>query len=474
MVFAPTMLLMIPFIIWWREWSILLAVAQSMAICLLFGFTLYMIGRKTTQELFRKEALATVGFSWISLSIISALPIYFGGMASTFTDAFFESTSGITTTGATILGSIETQPRSLIFWRAFLHFVGGLGIVVFFIAILPLLGAGGKSLFKQEAAGPIPEGFTPRIKDTAINLCKLYIGLNVVCFLVLLALGLSYFDALCHAMSLLATGGYSNRDASAGHFGWLIQWVFILFMFIGATNFRLHLRFIKGDFLCYFKSEEFRLYCAIILGGALILTLALFFHRSVFVSNPGGLNLRDGLFSTITIVTTTGFGTVDYDMWPQVCRMTILILMFTGGMAGSTSGGMKVVRLLLLWKIARFHLSREASPNRVRTLKIDGRNIDKNTIHDTLVYFFVHTAILVAACLVVALIMESQPLLTTISAVVSCVNNIGPGLELVGPMADFSAQATPVKWILSCLMLLGRLEHFVLLVLFSPSFWTYR
>lgn len=451
-----------------------LVLAESMAVCGLIGFMLYMIGRRTTEELFRKEALATVGFSWILISFVAALPIYLGGMTSTFTDAFFESTSGITTTGASILNHIEIQPRSLVFWRAFLHFVGGLGIVVFFIALLPLLGAGGKTLFRQEVAGPIPEGFTPRIKDTALNLCKLYIGLNVLAFVVFISLGLSFFDALCHAMSVIATGGYSNRDASAGHFGWLVQWAIILFMFIGATNFRLHLRFIRGDFLCYFRSEEFRLYCAIVAGGAVILTLALFFHGNPFVSNPGTWNPRDALFNTLTIVTTTGFGTVDFDQWPQVCRMTILILMFTGGMAGSTSGGMKMVRLLLLWKIARFHLSREASPNRVRTLKIDNNNIDKNTIHDTLVFFFVHTAIIVTACLLVALIMENQPLLTTISAVVACINNIGPGLELVGPMLNFSEQAMPVKWILSCLMLLGRLEHFVLLVLFSPSFWSYR
>lgn len=469
--FAPSMLLIIPFAIWWQEWNVIVAVVEAMALTILLAAGLYTVGRSASEELFRREALATVAFSWIIISLVSALPFHLGGMTSTFTDAWFEATSGITTTGASILVEIEAKPHSLLFWRALLHFIGGLGIVVFFIAILPILGVGGKTLFKQEAAGPIPEGFTPRIKDTAIKLCKLYVGLNLALFLILIAAGLSFFDALVHAMSTIATGGFSNRDASVGHFGWLIQWIILLFMFVGATNFRLHLRFLRGDFLCYFRSEEFRLYAGLVLIAALAITVLLFFHRTIEVSNPGGWNFRDAFFNTLTIVTTTGFGTVDFDAWPQVCRMIILLLMFSGGMAGSTSGGMKLIRFLLLWKVARFHLSREASPHRVRTLKVDGRPIDSSTIHDTLVFFFIHTAIMATAFLIVALIMEDQPLLTTISAVVACVNNIGPGLELVGPMESFASQAMPVKWVLSALMILGRLEHFVVLVIFSPAFW---
>lgn len=472
--FTPSMLLMLPFALWWGEWNVIMAIGEAMALTFLLGGVLYMIGRSATEEIFRKEALATVAFSWILLSLVSAIPFHLGGMTGTFTDAWFEATSGITTTGASILTSIEAQPRSLLFWRGFLHFIGGLGIVVFFIAILPVLGVGGKTLFKQEAAGPIPEGFTPRIKDTAINLCKLYVGLNAALFLIFIAFGLSFFDALVHAMSTIATGGFSNRDASAGHFGWLIQWIILLFMFVGATNFRLHLRFLKGDFLCYFRSEEFRLYTTLVLVAAVAMTILLFFHRTIAVSNPGGWSFRDALFNTLTIVTTTGFGTVDFDAWPQVCRMIILLIMFSGGMAGSTSGGMKLIRFLILWKVARFHLSREASPHRVRTLKVDGRPIDPGTIHDTLVFFFVHAAIMTTACMLVALIMENQPLLTTISAVISCVNNIGPGLELVGPMESFASQAMPAKWILTALMIMGRLEHFVILIIFSPSFWARR
>jgi trk system potassium uptake protein TrkH len=473
-VFSLSMLTMLPFALWYREVHSLIALLESMGIGLMLAAILYLIGRSAKGDIFRREAVAVVSISWILVAALGALPFVAGGMTNNYTDAYFEAMSGLTTTGSTTLTFVEGQPRALLFWRSFLHFIGGLGIVVFFVAVLPLLGVGAKTLFKQEATGPVPEGLTPRIKDTALGLCKIYIGLNLLQFVVLMICGMSFFDALNHAMATMATGGFSTRNSSIAHYTPLIEWVCVIFMFLAGTNFSLHLRALKGDWRCYWRSHEFRLYAGIVLIVSLFFIIILHMSATTAVSHPGELAVRDSFFTTLTIMTTTGFGTVDYDQWPNVCRMVILLLMFAGGMAGSTAGGIKLIRFLILWKIGRFHLAREASPHRVRTIKVDGRPLELAAQRDTLVFFFFYMATFTIGCVLVCMLMPNQSLVSSVTAVVACLNNIGPGLEAVGPMMNFSTQSSAAKWVLSGLMLLGRLELFVVLMILSPNFWRAR
>jgi trk system potassium uptake protein TrkH len=286
--------------------------------------------------------------------------------------------------------------------------------------------------------------------------------------------GMSFFDALNHAMATMATGGFSTRNSSIAHYTPLIEWVCVIFMFLAGTNFSLHLRALKGDWRCYWRSHEFRLYAGIVLIVSLFFIIILHMSATTAVSHPGELAVRDSFFTTLTIMTTTGFGTVDYDQWPNVCRMVILLLMFAGGMAGSTAGGIKLIRFLILWKIGRFHLAREASPHRVRTIKVDGRPLELAAQRDTLVFFFFYMATFTIGCVLVCMLMPNQSLVSSVTAVVACLNNIGPGLEAVGPMMNFSTQSSAAKWVLSGLMLLGRLELFVVLMILSPNFWRAR
>lgn len=474
LLFSSSLVTAVPFALIFREFQALVGILESLAIGGIAGALLYMIGKHDNSALFRREALAVVGMGWLAVAAVGALPFHLGGMTHSYTDAYFESMSGLTTTGASILRSIETQDKSMLFWRSFLHFVGGMGIIVFFVAILPVLGVGGKKLFMQEVPGPVPEGVTPRIKDTALALCKIYIALNVIEFVVLMFCGMSPFDALNHAMATMATGGFSTRDSSIGFYTPVIEWVIVLFMFLAGTNFTLHLKFIRGDYRCYFRDAEFRAYLGIVLGAAVFLAVVLLLFDGQPVSQPGELNFRDGLFTTVSILTTTGFGTVDFNQWPSVCHVIIIVLMFVGGMAGSTAGGMKVIRWVILAQSARISLRRERTPRIVRSLKLDGRALDPRMQNDVFVFFFIYMAVFLITAVLVALFSPHQGLLTAITATAACLNNIGPGLDAVGPATNYADCSAAAKWILSVCMVMGRLELYAILVILNPHFWLGR
>lgn len=473
--FSLSMVTIFPFALWYREFQSALAVLESMLIGGGLGGLMILYGRGAQGSVFRHEALAVVGLSWILAGFLGGLPFYFGGLAPTMTDAYFESVSGITTTGASILTSIEDQPRALLFWRSFLHFLGGLGIVVIFVAVLPVLGVGGKALYKQEVAGPRPEGLTPRIKDTALALFKVYLVLNIVHIITLLLAGMTLFDAINHGMSTMATGGYSTQNASiASYSSALIEWIIIIFMFLAGTNFMLHLRFGQGEWLVYFRDIEFRAYVAIVFAATLFFVIILYLAGTTAVSNPDGINIRDAFFTTLTIITTTGYGTVDFAQWPPVCQALILFLMFVGGMAGSTAGGMKVIRSLIFVKSAAHQLQTEANPRIVRVLKIGNRTLDRRAFSDAFALFFLWITIFVAGTVLVALLSPEQSLITSLSASAACLNNIGPGLDGVGPTMNYASQHPAAKWILSLMMIMGRLELYVILIILTPGFWLGR
>ena len=474
LVFSLSKLVLVPVALIYGEYRELLAVLESLLIGVAFGGLLYVAGKQENELLFRREALAVVGLSWILVAAIGALPFLLGGMVDGYTDAYFESMSGLTTTGSSILSDIEGQARTMLFWRSFLHFVGGLGIVVFFVAILPVLGVGGKTLIRQEITGPVPDSLTPRVKDTAVALSKIYIGFNVLEAVILRLCGMDTFDAINHAMATIATGGFSTRNTSVLYYTPLIEWVLIVFMYLASANFSLHLRFLQGERWCYFKDSEFRWFTAIVLSASVFFAVVLHLAGTRAVSHPGEFNARDGLFTTLTVISTTGFGTVDFDQWPAACKVVIVALMFLGGMAGSTAGGMKVIRGIILFRSVIQQLCRETSPRLVRLVKIDGKALDPRTQADTYAFFFAYIAVFVLGSLLVTLTAPDHSLVTCVTSVATCLNNVGPGLEAVGPTMNFSGLPAAAKWILSLCMLMGRLELYAILIILNPSFWLSR
>lgn len=473
--FSLSFLTMVPLAIGFGEKGALIAALESLGIGMAVSLALYGIGyNERKASLFRRESLAVVGTSWLLVAGLGALPFALGQMLPTYTDAYFEAMSGLTTTGSTVLRDIESQDKALLFWRSFLHFVGGLGIVVFFVAILPVLGVGGKSLFRQEVPGPTPEGLTPRIKDTAIGLCRVYIALNAIEFVVLMTCGMGWYDALNHAFATMATGGFSPSNTSVAAYSALIQWVIIVFMFLAGTNFSLHLQAVRGNWRAYFRDLEFRVYTGVILLSALLFTIVLYSHQTEAVSHPGELNFRDSLFNVVAIKTTTGFGTVDFNLWPVGLQVMLVALMFMGGMAGSTAGGLKVVRIIILLKSAIYLLRKEVNPRRVITVKLSNRPLQASIQSETFGFFFVYITVFLGGVMCLAFLMEEQDLISSATAVAATLNNIGPGLAAVGPTMNFADQGLAAKWLLSLLMVLGRLELYPILVLFAPRFWVPR
>ncbi len=472
--FSLSQLVLVPVALIYGEFSELVSVLESMSIGALLGAALFFAGRGRPDLLFRREALAIVGLSWILVAALGALPFHLGGMVNNYADAYFESMSGLTTTGSSVLTDVEGQARTMLFWRSFLHFVGGLGIVVFFVAILPILGVGGKTLIRQEITGPVPDSLTPRVKDTAVALTKIYIGFNVLEAVILRLCGMDTFDAINHAMATIATGGFSTRNTSVLYYTPLVEWVLIVFMYLASANFSLHLRFLQGERWCYFKDSEFRWFTAIVLAASVFFAAVLHLAGTPAVSHPGQFNARDGLFTTLTVMSTTGFGTVDFDQWPAACKVVIVALMFLGGMAGSTAGGMKIIRGIILFRSVIQQLGRETSPRLVRLVKIDGKALDPRTQTDTYAFFFAYMAVFVLGSLLVTLAAPDHSLVTCVTSVATCLNNVGPGLEAVGPTMNFSGLPSVAKWILSLCMLMGRLELYAILIILNPNFWLSR
>ncbi len=473
--FSLTVLLLIPVAILLGEWPMAVVALESALIGMAAGAALYFGTRHARGEVYRREGLAIVGLSWLLVPFVGALPFLLGGMVESTADAYFESVSGITTTGSSILVDIEAQPRTLLFWRAFLQFMGGLGIILFFVAVLPLLGVGGKTLYRQEITGPMPQILTPRIKDTAIQLIKLYLALHVLLIVAYILAGMGLYDAATHAMTCISTAGFSPRNESIGAYNEAIHWITIVFMIIGGTSFILHLRVLRGGIGLYFRDTQFRWYIGILLGAVVIQTIVL--HASGWregLSDPDGFHLRDVFFATTSIMTTTGYSDADWDQWPTFNRVLLFLLMFAGGMSGSTAGSIKIVRWIVLIKTALHQFVREADPRRVKLLKVDGKPIPLKVQSETFIFFFTYVAVFGVGCLLLTLLMPWQDFVSSLAAVSATLNIVGPGFGEVGPELSFASQSSAAKWLLSLLMLIGRLELYAILVLFAPGFWRGR
>lgn len=419
------------------------------------------------RDLGYRDGFAIVVLSWLGLALLGALPYNFSGQMGSFVDCFFESMSGFTTTGSTILDRVEVLPASALFWRALTHWLGGMGIIVLSLAILPLLGVGGMQLFQAEMPGPTKDRLAPRIQDTARILWAVYLLLTLIEIMLLMFGGVGFFDAICHAFATMATGGFSTHTASAGYFKSVyVETVIVIFMFLAGINFTLHHRFLTGKFRAYFKNEEFRLYLKITVFAILIIVLANM-HARIYDSL--GENVRTAVFQVVSILTTTGFGTADFDLWPPVCKIMLVSLMLIGGCAGSTGGGIKVVRFLLFFKYARLQLRNLVHPRAVGAIKLGKLKVPQEVMVAILGFFALYIAFFMIATL--AITAMGVDIVTGATAVIATLNNIGPGLNLVGPATNFGHLPAAAKLLLSFCMLAGRLELYTVAVLLTPDFW---
>ena len=482
-----------------------LALCGAIAVAVFSGGTLWWVGRDNRNDsVLRKEALAVVGLGWIFAGVLGALPLLFSGSLRaadtpvTVADALFESVSGFTTTGASVLTELEDPafvPRCVLFWRSFTHWLGGMGIIVLFVAILGQLGAGGKAMMRRETPGPISDAVRPRVQDHAAIMWRIYVSLSLLLAGLFYLEGMTVYDALCHSFGTMATGGFSTHNASIGYFDSpLIECTIIAFMVLAGTNFSLYYLALRGTpalgegkvigrLKLVFGDPEFRVYLAILLLATLALTVNLLVGRRYA---DWAEALRHSAFMAATIMTTTGFGTEDYTRWGEFAKGMILMLMFVGGCAGSTAGGIKVVRFMLFVKVIRLEIEQAFRPNVVRPLKIFGLPVEKDLRHDVVVYFSLILMIFALSFLALNVIepldqwhateggapnRETEKLIDTASAVASTLNNIGPGLGVLGPTQNYSSFSPQGKLLLTLLMLLGRLELFAILVLFVPGFW---
>jgi trk system potassium uptake protein TrkH len=426
----------------------------------------YLISKGVKKDLGKREGYIIVSLVWVVFSIFGCLPYLFSGAIPSITDAFFETMSGFTTTGSSILNNIEELPHGILFWRSLTQWMGGMGIIVMFLAILPTLGIGGRELFVAEVPGPAPDKLTPRIKETARNLWGLYMLFTAIETIMLYAGGMSFFDAVNHSLTTMATGGYSTKQASVGFYtSPYIQYTIIFFMFVAGTNFTLSYGMITGRFTKVFKDEEFKFYTLVVLFFAFVITLGLIAAGNV----TGEQAFRDALFTVVSIITTTGYATADYLLWTPFLTMLIFVLFFVGGSAGSTGGGVKVVRILLLFKNSFYELKRLVHPNAVIPIRYNSKVVDQKTVTNILAFFVFYILIFMMSAVLMS--FWTSDIYSAFSAVATTLGNVGPGFGEIGPMENFYHLPDLAKWFLAFLMMLGRLELFTVLVLFSPSFW---
>lgn len=413
----------------------------------------------------KREGYIIVTLSWVVFSVFGALPFWISGAIPLYTDAFFETMSGFSTTGATILTDIEAMPEGLLFWRSTTHWLGGMGIIVLSLAVLPILGIGGMQLFIAEVPGPTPDKLHPRIKETAKRLWGIYVFFTLVQTVLLMFGGMNLFDSLCHAFGTMATGGFSTQNDSIEGYSPYIQYVITFFMILAGMNFTLHYLALKGSFTKLRHNDELRFYVSL-LGIATVLISGSLLANGAFDTEA---SFRHSLFQTVSIVTTTGFISADYLLWPNFAWFIIVLLMFAGGCAGSTGGGIKMVRHLLLFKNSFLELKRQIHPQAVIPVRLNRKPVNQNIVFNVLAFFLIYMSIFASGSLVMASL--GLDFNTSIGSVMATLGNIGPGIGMVGPVHNYAEMPMFGKWFLSFLMLLGRLELFTVLILFSRAFW---
>ncbi len=451
-------------------------------VTMMVGVASMFFTREHNKDLGKREGYLVVTFGWVFMSLSGTLPYLFTNSIPDFTNAFFETISGYTTTGASILDDIEAVPYGVLFWRSLTHWIGGMGIIVLAIAILPLLGIGGMQLFAAEAPGPSADKLHPRITDTAKRLWYIYVGYTAAETLLLKLAGMNFFDAINHAMSTLSTGGFSTKNTSVAHWNDnpVIQWIIIVFMFLAGANFILSYFAFKGKFSKVFSDEEFKYYGRYILFFSIMAGLIIYFQfdpSASTIDHPmvwgqAESAFRHAIFQILAVVTTTGFVSADYTMWTPFLTVFFFGLMFSGGSAGSTSGGIKVVRHIITIKNGLLEFKRTLHPNAILPVRYNTRAVDKQIVFTILGFFILYfLSFIIGALVLGALGLNFE---SAIGGAATSLGNVGPGLGQLSPVNNFNSLPAAAKWWCSFLMLIGRLELFTVLILFTPFFWRKR
>lgn len=447
------------------------AFALSMGITMAAGCILLLLKRPGLGGVRPAEGFITVSLSWILISLFGCLPFYFSRYIPRFVDCVFETVSGFTTTGATILTDVELLPNSLLYWRSFTHWIGGMGVLVFMMAVVPLAKGNGESmhLLRAESPGPVVGKLTAKMKDTTRVLYLIYIAMTVLLFVLLLAGGMPLFDSVVNAFATAGTGGFGIKNASiAAYQSHYLQTVIAVFMMLFGVNFNVYYFILIGKGAQALKGEEFRAYIGMVIAGTLMIALNIL----PLYGNSFAEALHQSFFQVSSIISTTGFATADFDKWPEFSRMILMALLISGASAGSTAGGIKVARIVMLFKGLKAEVMRAVKPRRVVTICMDGKRIDASVMRGTYGYVAAFVAICAASMLLVSL--DNFDFTTTVTGVLTCIGNVGPGLSMVGPSGNFSAFSDASKLVLSLDMLFGRLEIFPLILMFSPRIWGRR
>ena len=461
------MLSCVPFAIYYDDQNHINTFLLCSLITISFGFLLRFLTKdEKNAEIKKRDGYLIVVSGWLCMTFFGTLPYLLTDSIPSFTDAFFETMSGFTTTGSTILDEIESLPKSILFWRSMTQWIGGMGIIVLTIAILPLLGIGGMELFVAEAPGPTKDKIHPRIKETAKRLWIIYFSLTALETVVLMFLGLSFFDAINHSLTTTSTGGFSTKQESIAAFqNPFVEAVIVIFMFLAGTNFTMIYFGLKMKFRKIVNNDEFKWY----LSAVFILILLLSFYRTHTSSSDFIHAFREFSFQVVSIITTTGYATADYTLWGSFLTFIFFLFLFSGASAGSTSGGIKIVRIILLIKNGLLEFKRRLHPKAVIPVMLNKQVISSTITYNLLAFIFLYLFVFTLGSIFLSFL--GVDMLTSISAVASAVGNVGPGIADVGPSSSFSQLPTSAKWILSLLMLMGRLELFTVCVLFTPYFW---
>jgi trk system potassium uptake protein TrkH len=450
------------------------------AIATLFGGVIAMyFTRGHRKEVKKKEGYIIVTFGWIIMSISGMLPYVFSGAIPQITNAFFETVSGYTTTGASIMDDIESMPEGILFWRSLTHWIGGMGIIVLAIAILPLLGIGGMQLFAAEAPGPSADKLHPRITDTAKRLWLIYVGYTAAEILLLKLAGMSFFDAINHALATLSTGGFSTKNASLAHWNDqpLIQYIVILFMFLAGTNFVMSYFAFKGRVQRVLKDEEFKYYTIFVVAATILAALVIYFQAHLTPETPGypmvlgkaESAFRHALFQVIAVITTTGFVSADFTAWTPFLTIFFFGLFFLGGSAGSTAGGIKVMRHILIIKNGLLEFKRTLHANAIIPVRYNNKTVSEHIVYNIIAFFVLYMLLFIIGALVLGFLgLDFE---SAIGGAASSLGNVGPALGSLNPVSNFNSLPDLAKWWCGFLMLAGRLELFTVLILLTPYFW---
>lgn len=438
----------------------------TLGICIPLCLIAFFGTKKIKIRLNTKSSFIVVASYWVFASLLGAIPLYTGGYFKSFIDAFFESVSGFTTTGATLFNDLESLPRSINLWRCQLHFLGGMGIVALTVALMPLIGVGGFQLIKAETTGPEKGKITPKITVTAKILWFIYMGLTILETILLMVFGkMDFLDAVCHSFSTLGTGGFSTKNASIGAYNSpVIEWIIIVFMLLAGVNFSLFYYGFCGRGKEILENTELKAYLGIVIISSLVATFAILPNYENFFTA-----LRYGMFQVVSIMTTTGFGTTDYELWAPLAQMVLFILMFIGGMSGSTGGGIKVVRWVILGKQMNNEVHRMLHPHGVFSIQLNGRAGRKDIVYNVAAFIFLYAFLLLITTMVAAL--DGADILTAFSTALTMLGNIGPGFGNIGPADGFFIYSPWAKIWFSFAMLAGRLELYTMFIFFMPSFW---